>query len=96
MRNNLANKIVLDRLKQSCECIYFEGNKKYLTQECNKCRREREFKEKQLILDRNVPFKSSPFGNYKGGFLANDFFEASKKINEAFHGTKDLINKKSL
>lgn len=51
MRNNLANKIALDRLKQSCECVYFEGNRKYLTQECGKCKREKYLNKKASIQE---------------------------------------------
>jgi hypothetical protein len=46
MKNNLSNKIQLDRLKSICECTFFVGSsgKKYLTKKCNKCKKEERHK----------------------------------------------------
>lgn len=44
-----ANKIQLDRLKQPCECVYWEGNKIYLIKECKKCKRNKSKKTNNTI-----------------------------------------------
>lgn len=37
----------------------------------------------EIILDRNVPFKSSPFGDYRGGITVKEMGEISMQLHNA-------------